>query len=196
MICKRKTYHELQPVWPKVRKRQVVLDPFGGSGTTAIAAVKEGRRFVHIDPSPLSVECLLSRLRPYLRERKNKITIVSWTRAGERELAKRGISIPGMIPRMGERSDLMSARMARALPWDDGRNWVLLGDCFKWMECMPNGFVDLIYLDPPFNTGKDFGSYSDNWKGAASASTDLYIEDEKTRAKVYKKIKRGMPLEP
>jgi DNA modification methylase len=40
----------------------VVLDPFGGSGTTALVAARLGRRFITIDASPLAIETTQKRL--------------------------------------------------------------------------------------------------------------------------------------
>ena len=41
------------------------------------------------------------------------------------------------------------------------------GDCLKWMQTLLSESIDLIYIDPPFNTGKkqkanDF-EYEDRW---------------------------------
>lgn len=33
-------------------------------------------------------------------------------------------------------------------------NKIILGDNYSTMKCMDSGIVDLIYIDPPFNTGK------------------------------------------
>lgn len=38
------------------------------------------------------------------------------------------------------------------------------GDCLKVMKYIPDGAVDLIFADPPYNLGKDFGNDSDRWK--------------------------------
>ncbi len=37
----------------------------------------------------------------------------------------------------------------------DGGNQILFGDNLELMGALPNGSFSLIYLDPPFNTGKD-----------------------------------------
>ncbi len=42
-------------------------------------------------------------------------------------------------------------------------NQVHLGDCLGIMQEFPSEYVDLIYLDPPFNTGLDFRDFSDKW---------------------------------
>lgn len=110
-------------------RRGFVLDPMGGSGTCAHAAAALGRRFIHIDPSPLSITTTLSRLKPYIQDGL-RISIVSWTREGERELVRRGLGfLADGLPQMGERSDHQAFLRARDLRWDDGRSWLLLGDC-------------------------------------------------------------------
>ena len=48
----------------------IVLDPFIGSGTTALVALKLGRRFVGIEINPEYVEMAYRRIKPYL-EQKN-----------------------------------------------------------------------------------------------------------------------------
>ena len=39
------------------------------------------------------------------------------------------------------------------------------GDNLQIMRNMPDASVDLICTDPPFNTGKDWGAFSDKWEG-------------------------------
>ncbi len=51
---------------------------------------------------------------------------------------------------------------------EDG-NWIALGDCLRYLQEMPENSVDLVYLDPPFNTGRNFSgaggqlAFSDQW---------------------------------
>ena len=40
------------------------------------------------------------------------------------------------------------------------------GDNLEIMRGMDDGSVDLIYADPPFNTGKDWGAFDDRWEGS------------------------------
>jgi len=49
-------------------KEDIVLDPFMGSGTTAIAAIKSGRKFVGYEISKEYVELAEKRLKPYLEQ--------------------------------------------------------------------------------------------------------------------------------
>lgn len=41
---------------------------------------------------------------------------------------------------------------------------VILGDCLPILRSMKEESVDLIFADPPYNLGKDFGNDSDSWK--------------------------------
>ena len=38
------------------------------------------------------------------------------------------------------------------------------GDCLEILRQMKSNQIDLIFADPPYNLGKDFGNGSDNWK--------------------------------
>ena len=42
---------------------------------------------------------------------------------------------------------------------------LIQGDNLSTMRSIGDNTVDLVYLDPPFNTGKDFGAYNDKWEG-------------------------------
>jgi site-specific DNA-methyltransferase (adenine-specific) len=37
-----------------------------------------------------------------------------------------------------------------------------LGDCLEVMKSVPDKSVDLVFVDPPYNVGKDYGDYKDN----------------------------------
>ena len=39
------------------------------------------------------------------------------------------------------------------------------GDCLEVMKSMPDKSIDLIFVDPPYNVGKDYGTYKDNLPG-------------------------------
>jgi len=43
-------------------------------------------------------------------------------------------------------------------------NSIVVGDCLDVMRQMPDGCVDLVFLDPPFNAGKDYGNGFDDCK--------------------------------
>ena len=44
------------------------------------------------------------------------------------------------------------------------------GDCLAIMQSMDDQSIDLIYADPPFNTGRDFGEFDDRWNLAGEPS--------------------------
>lgn len=49
-------------------------------------------------------------------------------------------------------------------------NSVYLGDNIELLKKIPNDFIDLCYIDPPFYTGRDWHDYQDKWE-----SIDEYI---------------------
>ena len=55
-------------------------------------------------------------------------------------------------------------------------NALYYGDCLDWMERWDDQSVDLIYLDPPFGTGKHWGVFDDtwHWDTAAAARYAMY----------------------
>ena len=44
---------------------------------------------------------------------------------------------------------------------DDYINKVICGDCLEIMKGIPDGSVDLVITDPPWNVRKDYGIYQD-----------------------------------
>ena len=50
-------------------------------------------------------------------------------------------------------------------------NRLLAGDNLEIMRALPPASVDLVYCDPPYNTGRDFGDFDDRW-----ASDDAYYD--------------------
>ena len=48
---------------------------------------------------------------------------------------------------------------------------IILGDCIEILKNIKEKSVDLIFADPPYNIGKDFGNNKDKW-----ASSSLYID--------------------
>ncbi len=53
----------------------------------------------------------------------------------------------------------------------DNNRVVILGDSLKVMKSMTTESVDLIFADPPYNIGKNFGNNKDKWE-----DVDSYIE--------------------
>ena len=55
-------------------------------------------------------------------------------------------------------------------------NRFIQGDCADAVQCLPADSVDLVYLDPPFNTGKHWLEFDDRWTrrtGAAGESEGI-----------------------
>ncbi len=51
----------------------IVLDPFAGSGTTAVVALKLNRRFIGIDSNPEYVEMAHGRIKPFMEQKKVEV---------------------------------------------------------------------------------------------------------------------------
>lgn len=51
---------------------------------------------------------------------------------------------------------------------------VILNDCIDTLKKMKSKSVDLIFADPPYNLGKDFGNDSDNWNDKQEYLTWCY----------------------
>ncbi len=52
------------------------------------------------------------------------------------------------------------------------------------LKKIPDGSVDLVYIDPPFNTGKHWGEYDDRWEGGAAG----YVEFMSPRVKELHRV--------
>lgn len=62
-------------------------------------------------------------------------------------------------------------------------NAVVSGDCLGWLDCVESGSVDLVYIDPPFFTQRNFGDFDDRWD-----SMDAYIEWMRLRVQELHRI--------
>lgn len=52
--------------------------------------------------------------------------------------------------------------------------WCMIhGDNLGNMRLLPSASVDLVYMDPPFCTGKDFGAFDDRWKWTTSDAVSM-----------------------
>jgi site-specific DNA-methyltransferase (adenine-specific) len=50
-----------------------------------------------------------------------------------------------------------------------GTTTVFLGDCLEVLRSqVPDGSVDLVFADPPYNIGKTFGAFQDRWPSDAA----------------------------
>jgi len=52
-----------------------------------------------------------------------------------------------------------------------GEHIIYQGDALKILPTLPDGGIDLIFVDPPYNIGKRFASFVDKWP-----SDEAYIE--------------------
>lgn len=63
----------------------------------------------------------------------------------------------------------MNSKQIQILGTDEHR--ILFGDALDALTLIPNGSVDLIFADPPYNIGKNFAGLKDRW------TTDIdYLE--------------------
>ncbi|KKL21788.1 hypothetical protein LCGC14_2441950 [marine sediment metagenome] len=65
---------------------------------------------------------------------------------------------------------------------DDYVGKIIQGDCLEVMQGMPDGCVDLVWTDPPYNVGKDYGDWND------SLPDDEYLEFCKSWTKEMKRL--------
>ena len=40
---------------------------------------------------------------------------------------------------------------------------IIFGDAIEALKKIPNGTIDLIFIDPPYNIGKNFSGLKDKW---------------------------------
>lgn len=73
--------------------------------------------------------------------------------------------------------------------WDTTENLYIEGDNLEVLKLLQESYlnkVKMIYIDPPYNTGKDF-VYRDNFtKGKAAYETELGLEDENTGERLFR----------
>lgn len=71
---KGRTHPHQKPVWlmqhfiEKLPNSRVILDPFMGSGTTGIACIRTGRKFIGIEKDPKHFQTALDRIRRELAQ--------------------------------------------------------------------------------------------------------------------------------
>ena len=61
---------------------------------------------------------------------------------------------------------------------------VVQGDCLDVLAGLPSGCFDLIYADPPFATGKDWGEFDDRWPGGL----DGYLDYMRPRVEACRRV--------
>ena len=128
----------------------IVLDPVCGSGTAAEAAAKLYRRFIWIDREPRAVEICYDSLHWYVQRRTRR---VEWM-----------LDAPEF--------------QAQPMRWDIGCNYIVRADSLNVLSSMPDSFVALVVMDPPFNVGREFRNkagdgFSDIWCWDAAAQARL-----------------------
>jgi adenine-specific DNA-methyltransferase len=47
--------------------------------------------------------------------------------------------------------------------FSDGKVTIYQADCLAALDRVPDGSVQLVFADPPYNIGKQFGDFSDSW---------------------------------
>ena len=52
-------------------------------------------------------------------------------------------------------------------------NKLYYNDNLDVLEFVPDNSVDLVYMDPPFNTGKDWGEFNDKWEKGLAGYLDF-----------------------
>src|SRR5438105_12652589 len=71
-------------------------------------------------------------------------------------------------------------RSAAAAKRPTPKNFLYFGDNLDWLrdtKRFPDGFVDLIYLDPPFNSNQDYNVLFKEHSGALSSAQIRAFED-------------------
>ena len=63
-------------------------------------------------------------------------------------------------------------------------NEVVQGDCLEVLGGLEAGCVDLLYADPPFATGKDWGEFDDRWEGGL----DGYLDYMRPRLEACRRV--------
>ncbi len=53
--------------------------------------------------------------------------------------------------------------MPKPKQFTDGKTTIYLGDCIDALAEVPDSSVKLIFADPPYNIGKEFGTFKDSW---------------------------------
>ena len=69
---------------------------------------------------------------------------------------------------------------------------VILGNCLENSSKIADNSIDLIFADPPYNIGKDFGNNKDKWNSTDEyiflyANNDSIMQRNKTRGKELSK---------
>ena len=132
----------------------IVLDPMCGAGTSCVSAFKLGRRFIGVDTSPYAIECTYHRVMEVIESgdyriqlkpngKQSLVQVKDTTKTAELYKKHSQFEVLVKYPR---------------IDWKSGDSFLILGDCLNVLQSIPIEIIDLIYLDPPFNTGKEWKS--------------------------------------
>ena len=133
-----------------------------GAGTTLVAALSLGRRFIGIDLNPWAIETCWHRVREIIEEKKD---VPTRARSGRRARV-----VVKTVAKLGS-GFVIPGRGRYGIDWDCGDSFLILGDSLDVLRDIPEGVVDLIYNDPPFNSGKNYktGKSFFDWIGKQRA---------------------------
>ena len=140
----------------------LVLDPVCGSGTTAAAAARLGRRFIAVDRERSAIDATLHRL-------------VTLQHSGE---YRRTLKANGKAPAINVVDfSGYDGPLTITDTWNNGDNYVIQGDALQVLKTMPDSFVSLVYADPPYGSQRDYqgkaGGFSDRWAWDEAAEARL-----------------------
>lgn len=72
--------------------------------------------------------------------------------------------VVGLISNKNEPREVTETSSKEKLEYvSDGISTIFNGDCIKVLKSIKDESADLIFADPPYNLGKDFGNNSDKW---------------------------------
>lgn len=140
----------------------MVLDPLCGSGTTAVAAAKLGRRFIVIDENKPAIDLTLNRL-------------LMLQQSGE---YRKTLKADGGVPNINVLDFTgYDGPLAVTDTWNNGDNFVVQGDALQVMRTMPDSFVSVVYADPPYGSQRQYrgkrGGFDDRWTWDDAAEVRL-----------------------
>lgn len=59
--------------------------------------------------------------------------------------------------------------------YESATDTIFHGDCLEVLESIPDGSIDLIFADPPYNIGKKFGEFKDAWPSDSAYAEWCYL---------------------
>jgi len=64
---------------------------------------------------------------------------------------------------LNQEADLMTVNMEPIQRFGDDRTTIFQGNCLDVLREIPDASIDLVFADPPYNIGKQFGDFKDTW---------------------------------